>query len=416
MLGKFKLAWAYRAIKRKCLVRHVHSLENNYNLTKQEYAYCVALINRIQDLYDNVGAYADRNGVDRTLIFPGNEWAEIVPRSGLRFRTRYEDVNYLRLSAPFAGYHLLILDRLDVRSFPEPWTDEFVAKIAQEGIPKNIVQLVRDRIDPAERLMPIVDEYLQHIRHVPRRYVVHTPRIFGEIGIEVNGVLVNPDVILCQSRINGMLSSGVLDKLDADIACRGHARVLEIGPGYGSLAYALKNIFGERLEYIAVDLPSSLYFAAIYLSTLAGGEGCYIPMPSEEIPEHFNFLFVANYMLDELSSSLGPIDLALNTMSFPEMTVAQVRYYGELFKKLLRNDGIVFEENAAIKPHHADIKAIFSDIFPFRKRVSSDVVTTKNWCQDVWSSRYLGQIFDCSDLSLNFHEEGIRTAIVNKED
>jgi len=394
--------------KRKVHVGSLHTLENNYFLSKEQYAYCVALAGRIQQLYDRSLDYIRRNGLDQSLVLPGNEWAGILPTTGLKVRATYNDINYLRLVAPFSGkvvapfsgYHLTILDRLDVRRFPADWAEEFVTKLATHGIPADIAEQTRRLYDPETRLRPCVDEYLDHIRNVPERYIVRTPRLFGEVGIEINGVLANPDVTLCQSRINGMLCSGVLDKLDADIAHKGRARVMEIGPGHGGLAYALKSIFSDRLEYICIDLPAVLYHSTLYLSTLSAGEGCHVLLPGEPIPKDFNFLFVANYMIDEIVGSLGPVDLALNTMSFPEMTVEQVRYYGELFKRLIGNDGVVFEENGVVSPWHTDIKAIFSEIFPYRKHVSSDVITTKNWCQDVWSNRYFGNIFDCSDTML----------------
>lgn len=378
----------------------VHTLEDNYHLTSNQHASCVALIGQIQQLYEGASAYADSWGIDRALILPGNEWADLVPSSGIAFRTGYRDINYLRLHAPFAGYHLLILDRLDPPQFDSEWTDEFVATTSREGLPEDIVQLLKDRVDARERLLPLVGEYVEHIRNVPDRYVVRTPRLFSEIGIEVNGILINSDVVLCQSRINALLCSGVLAKLDADIARRGRARVLEVGPGYGSLAYALKGIFGERLEYIVVDLPSSIYYASIYLSVLSNRDRCHLLMPGEKLPASFDFLFVANYLLDELGGDLGPIDLAVNTMSFPEMSEAQVRHYALAFKRLLRDDGVVYDENAAIKPHHTDSKAILSEVFPFRKRIASSIVTTKDWCQDVWSSQYLGAVFDRSDAML----------------
>jgi hypothetical protein len=377
----------------------VHALESNHSLSREQYALAIALVGRIQQLYNGAPEYVERKGLDPSLVFPGNEWADIVPVRGLKFRTDYNDINFLRLNAPFAGYHLTILDRIDDPHFPAPWTKAFVEKLGAEGIPDDIAERTRALYDPADRLMPVVSEYLDHVRNVPSRYIVGTPRLFGEVGVEVDGVLVNPDVSLCQSRINGMLCAGVLDKLDADIARRGRARVLEVGPGYGALAYALQSIFGERLEYICVDLPSSLYHSTIYLSTLAGGEGCHVLTPGDSVPDRFNFLFIANFMIGEVSDRLGPIDLALNTLSFTEMTAAQVRSYGENFESLLGKNAVVFEENAMVRPHHTDIKAIFSEIFPYRKRVSSDIVLTKNWCQDVWSKRYIGSIFDRGDFT-----------------
>ena len=378
----------------------VHGLRDGYRLSAEQHAYCVTLIDRVERLYRGAPAYVDSRGLDRALVFPGNEWAGIIPVEGLTFRRTYNDVNFVRLMSPFAGYYLMFLDRLDVRHFPEPWNDEFLADIGQHGLREDLIDRLVERVDPAERLAGCVEEYRQHVRNVPKQYIVRTPRMFGEIGVEVGGLLANPDVSLCQSRINGMLCSGVLHKLHADIARRGRARVLEIGPGHGPLGQALKTIYGDRLEYIAVDLPSILYNSSIYLATLANGEGCHVMLPGEKVPDRFNFLFVANYLLDELGDSLGPIDLALNAMSFPEMSPAQVRYYAEFLKRTLRVDGVVFDENAALKPHHTDSKAIFAEVFPYRKVVASDVVVTKNWCQDVWASSYVGKVLDCSDTML----------------
>jgi hypothetical protein len=256
------------------------------------------------------------------------------------------------------------------------------------------------RLPARARLLPLVPEYLDHIRDVPKRYIVRTPRMFGEMGIEVAGNLVNADVILSQSRINGMLCSGVLDKLDQDIARRGHTRVLEIGPGYGAMAYALKGIFGDRLEYVGIDLPSSLYYSLLYLGATSSWVGCHLLRPSERMPERFDFAFVVNYLIDEFADSLGPVDMAFNCMSFPEMSPAQVRSYGTFLRQVLRKDGVVFDENAANRPHHTDSKAILAELFPIRKSVTSNIVTTKNWSQDVWATRYIGEIFDRQDALL----------------
>lgn len=362
---------------------HVHSLTDNKNLSPEEYSRCLVLVDRVQQLYDSAEGYRDRHDLDRNLVFAGNEWADMVPPTGMHFRTAYNDINYLRLHAPFAGYHLLILDRLDKRQFADNWGAELVAAIGGHGVPNNIAEVVADRFNASDRLSHLIPEYLAHIKNVPPRYIVRPPGVFGEIGIEVDGVLVNADVILCQSRINAMLSSGVLDKLDRDIASRGRARVLEIGPGYGSLAQALKDIFGNRLEYICVDLPSSLYYSSLYLSRTSDWEGCHVLLPGEPAPNRFNFLFLANYMLEELAEAL-PIDLALNCMSFPEMSAAQVRHYGQLICRMLRPEGLVFDENAANRPHHTDSKAILSEIFPVRRPVKSGALTTKDGVQDVW--------------------------------
>ena len=386
---------------------NAHTLRDNYRLTPEQYAYCVGLIDRVEKLYEIAPDYIRQRGLDPALFLPGNEWADIVPIRGKVFLKGYNDVNYLRLMSPFAGFYLVFLDRLDVRLYAEPWNDEFLKEI-NLGMRDDVAEFLTSRVDPVQRLTAAldiqgkisscIDEQRRYTRNVPRPYIVRTPRLFGEIGIEVDGLIVNPDTLLCQSRMNGMLCAGVLSKLQTDVARRGRVRVLEIGPGNGPLGQALADIFGDRLEYIAVDLPSSLYNSSLYLSTLANGERCHVLFPGEKVPDAFRFLFVANFLLEEVGDALGPIDLAINAMSFPEMSPAQVRYYALLLKRLLRPDGVVFDENDANKPHHTDSKAIFADVFPYRKRSASNIVATKNWCQDVWAKNYVGEVFNCSDF------------------
>lgn len=379
----------------------VHDLTKNRSLTRDEHAYSASLGEAIQALYDDAPGYITRHGLDRDVFEPGNEWITFVPTTGLRFRTEYNRINFLRLIAPFAGYHMAVLDRLDGGGlFPREEAEAFVRQLWHD-IPDDVAELQRTRFDPQTRLQHVVPEYFDHIRNVPSRYIVRTPGMFGEIGLDVDGVLVNPDVVLCQSRINGMLCCGVLDKIQADIDSRGRARVLEIGAGHGGLAYALQRIFGERLEYVIVDLPSSLFFSTIYLSVLNGGGDCHVLVPGQRPPARFRHLFVANHLLDEALPSLGPIDLAINAMSFPEMSEAQVRYYGSVISGLIGEDGVLFEENGVVKPHHIDNKAIFAKMFPCHLHVSSEVVTTKNWCQDVWANRRLAPIFDGGNTTTN---------------
>lgn len=375
----------------------VHDLTKNHALSREEYARCLGLVETLQRLYDSGPDYVKRHGLDPAIFFAGNEWAEIVQTTGLTFKTAYNDINYLRLHAPFAGYHMPILDRLDGgHCFDPKGAKEFVVEVAS-AVPDDIAERQRKLFDPWTRLHPIVPEYLNHLRNVPSRYVVRTPRMFGEIGLDINGVLVNPDVVLCQSRINAMYCSGVLDKLDADIRRNGRARVLEIGAGHGGLGYALQQIFGERLEYVIIDLPTSLYYAMVYLSVLGGVDDSQLLEEGAPPHTHFKYLFIANHLLDEVMPVLGSFDLALNCMSFPEMSASQIRYYGEIIKRLLGRDGVLFEENGVIQPHHVDHRPIFRELFPYSRLITSDVVTTKNWCQYVWASRYLGVIFDALD-------------------
>lgn len=388
----------------------IHTLKENYPLTDAQYERGVSYVRSLQQLHDVAPAYIASAGLDPEIALPGNEWAKIVPAKGLRLRSSFADLNFLRLDAPFIGYHLPILDRRDRAQFATEEDFSFLDGLSQNGIPADIAAILAARLDMRRRLAPVVGEYETYVRGVPQKYRVGAPRMLGEIGVIIDGRVINPDILMCQSRINGMLSLGVIAKLGREIEERGRVRVLEIGPGYGALAYALRSIFGSKLEYILVDLPSSLYHSAVYLSTLLDGEACHLAMPGGAIPQHFNCLFVANYLLDEFAPRLGPIDLAINTMSFPEMSETQIRHYANLSARLLRPDGIFFDENGVYLPHHADSDAVLGSVFPFRKRLKSASVHIDRQCQNVWSKRYIGEIFDCDDLMIAMAVRGDREA------
>jgi hypothetical protein len=73
------------------------------------------------------------------------------------------------------------------------------------------------------------------------------------------------------------------------------------------------------------------------------------------------------------------------------MSPAQVRYYADYFRRVLRPDGIVFEENGVIKPHHTDCIAILASVFPFRKDVESQLGIYRGG-QRVWGLRDFQQM------------------------
>src|SRR5205814_1338017 len=105
-----------------------------------------------------------------------------------------------------------------------------------------------------ERNLPYVDQWLS----LPRHHVFVPPRRFGEIGHDINGVIVNYDTWAYQERIDLLHDSGALDRLSPT------ARVLEIGGGYGALAYWFKQAY-PGCAYAIVDLPECLLFSGLYL-------------------------------------------------------------------------------------------------------------------------------------------------------
>lgn len=64
-------------------------------------------------------------------------------------------------------------------------------------------------------------------RGLPDEMIARPPRMLGEIGWEINGGIVNRDVLLYQDHITELYFSGVIGNLRT----RDHLNVLEIGAG-----------------------------------------------------------------------------------------------------------------------------------------------------------------------------------------
>lgn len=122
-------------------------------------------------------------------------------------------------------------------------------------------------------------------------------------------------------------------------------RIIEIGGGFGGLAYLIKKAYPE-IDYIIVDLPESLVFSNIYLREALGDElvTSVVNVKIRQIEEKISFLTPPEFVnfADELT---GTVDLFINTFSFAEMSAEQVLAYSKLISKIISNKGLLFEIN-----------------------------------------------------------------------
>jgi hypothetical protein len=154
--------------------------------------------------------------------------------------------------------------------------------------------------------------------------LVPEPPILGGFGHEIDGALYNIDTLKYYEVLIGMDRGGILGAFrDAD----GRKIVLEIGAGWGGFAYAFKTLFPDT-TYVIVDLPELFLFSGTFLPTafpdarlaFYGDEGW-----DPGAVASADFVFVPNTALSELQ--LPQLDLAVNMVSFQEMTEAQVDEY-----------------------------------------------------------------------------------------
>ena len=172
---------------------------------------------------------------------------------------------------------------------------------------------------------------------LPDRFIFRAPEICAERGYRVNGGIVNKDMLMYQAHLAALYRSGAL----AYLGKLKNIRILEIGGGYGGLAYALKNIFPDA-HYVMVDLPESLLFAGVYLNIV-------MPQYCDE-RSSAGFEFVSNHLAHEALAN-SHFDLIINTGSLGEMTDYQVGAYAKLIERVLAPHGLFYEENGGVNVH-----------------------------------------------------------------
>ena len=193
--------------------------------------------------------------------------------------------------------------------------------------------------------------------------------------------------------------SGVLDLLQERIKARGFCRILEIGAGYGNLAYALTRILGPT-DYTIIDLPESLVYSTCYLNVVLPGQAHHVVVPAGQKAEAGPGLtYLANHLLDEFLPSLGQMDLAINVLSLSEMSPEQVDYYARVLGGLLGEEGVFLEQNYFKPGFHTDAKSILSQYFPYHRRLEETVAPhTGRGEVGIWANRYIGEVFNSSDI------------------
>ena len=150
--------------------------------------------------------------------------------------------------------------------------------------------------------------------------------LLGGFGHEIGGALYNVDTLKFYEVLIGMQRGGVLDAFRGG----GHRFVWEIGAGWGGFAYQFKTLFPD-VTYLIVDLPELFLFSYTYLSAAFPGARVLLHGEADGAApkrwEDYDFVFVPAGALDEFTPP--SVELAVNMVSFQEMTGEQVTAYVE---------------------------------------------------------------------------------------
>ena len=291
---------------------------------------------------ERFAAGEDGDGVDR----PGNNWSPEKAQHGeldgavtnpftsyrlLQSRDR-DILRKLRLySQAFSGYQLATLAPNNTR----PWI--------REKLPENYDTFLRMLVHWPDQ---IALRWLYLAGRVPGRLLLSPAPRLGEIGWLVNDIIVNRDTLDFLERLVLMDHNGVFAGLRAASA-EDPVRILEIGGGYGGLAFFLMKLLG-KVDYTIVDLPESLAFSYLYLSTLRPAVKHRLVATADQPIEATGapgFTYVANFLADRLVVGARPFDLAINTLSMNEMTPEQIDHYGGRIAELLAPGAVFFDQN-----------------------------------------------------------------------
>jgi Tetratricopeptide repeat len=333
-----------------------HFLRDNAPLTDQEFALARRMIDAVGATLAERSAQLARNPAAALNAGAGN-WsadnAQSVELDGaaLNYVTsyrliaagEYRVIDQLRLyGQSFTGYQLATLSYANHM----PWL--------REPLPVDVDRLL---LAPrAAEPCPSVGEY-----RFLRDYILHDfdevsfPAKFGEVGWEVGAAIVNYDLAFYLSHIADLVLAGVLPRL-RDLSAARPLAIVEIGGGFGGLAYLLQQLLPNS-HYVIVDLPESLAFSAAYLGTLRGGRN--VAVVDAAMAEALRrgeasargrlaepgVTLVPNHHVDALATSGLRADLGVNTISLDEMAPPQIDGYARVMAEMLADGAVFFEVN-----------------------------------------------------------------------
>ncbi len=185
-------------------------------------------------------------------------------------------------------------------------------------------------------------------------FVPESP-VLGGFGHDVDGHLVNIDTLKFYECMIALDHAGFLDTVKADA---GRQEVwLEIGAGWGGFGYTAKTKF-PKTTYVIVDLPQTMMFSATYLMSVfpEAKVALYPEVSMDELARDlrsYDFVFLPHYMFEKIGFA---IDLAINMVSFQEMTTGQVAGY--LKHLATMNCPRLYSLNRDRSAHNSELSAV----------------------------------------------------------
>jgi putative sugar O-methyltransferase len=310
-------------------------------LSDAEFTAALACLDAAKEAIERRAAMINADPGRAALLMPDEGWhPDSQPSFELDGATRNAQTSYDLLASgerdiiakmrlyghSFTGYQLATLELAGKR----PWLSK--------KLPDNWDQVLSFLAGPPDQA---VFDYVAVAGALPIELRAAPPRKFGEIGWLIDGAIVNDDAYAYLERLCLMHENGLLDHLRARQEANGVLRIVEIGGGFGGLAYYLMKLFGERVRYGIIDIPESLAFSSIYCGTLYPDlDNRFEQEGPASLPGTPGFSFVPNTITRDMTA-----DLVINTLSLSEMSDAQIHDYCKAASAMIGDSGIFFEQN-----------------------------------------------------------------------
>ena len=171
-----------------------------------------------------------------------------------------------------------------------------------------------------------LEKHAELKRISPPGLMVPESRELGGYGFDIDGQLFNIDTLKFWEVLIALERGAVLDEFRGNVERR---LVWEIGAGWGGFPYQFKTLC-PNVTYVITDFPELFLYSATYLMTLfpAAKVAFWGEAPTADILarwQDYDFIFMPNTALGELTPPR--VDLAVNMVSFQEMTQEQVTTY-----------------------------------------------------------------------------------------
>lgn len=316
------------------------TLKDQVFLTQEEYSEIRRIWEESKEEYNNIEEYISYHDLRKSVFIP--DWWE---RNGKvcsslasifdQFPKKENFEQFRFMTRVFTGFSLSDMEESKGKSV-------LPLIISHEDVMKYTYNLEKSKYQFNN--IWLFDEGL------PSKYITPFPERMGEIGLKKNGLVINRDTVSTYHVLYYLHKSGILGWVEDKMSRNETVRILEIGGGYGALAYLIKNIF-RNSDYYLCDIPQSLFFAKVYLTMNTSDK----------------FLYIPNYKINEIKKDF---DLVINTISLSEMTVPKLNFYCKFIDSSIGEHGIFFEVNNAEKGNiNSPGKEYFAECFKYKKHL-----------------------------------------------